>query len=76
MWSGYLNNPEATKNSIDADGWLHTGDVGFVDDDDEIFIVDRLKEIIKYKGLQVAPAELEALLITHPSIADAAVVGY
>lgn len=72
---GYLNNPEATKNSIDADGWLHTGDVGFVDDDDEIFIVDRLKEIIKYKGLQVAPAELEALLITHPSIADAAVVG-
>jgi len=76
MWSGYLNNPEATKNSIDADGWLHTGDVGFVDDDDEIFIVDRLKEIIKYKGLQVAPAELEALLITHPSIADAAVIGY
>ena len=73
--SGYLNNPEATKNSIDADGWLHTGDVGFVDDDDEIFIVDRLKEIIKYKGLQVAPAELEALLITHPSIVDAAVVG-
>ena len=62
FWSsGYLNNPEATKNSIDADGWLHTGDVGFVDDDDEIFIVDRLKEI-KYKGLQAAPAELEALL--------------
>ena len=76
FWSGYLNNLEATKNSIDADGWLHTGDVGFVDDEDEIFIVDRLKEIIKYKGLQVAPAELEALLITHPSIADAAVVGY
>ncbi|XP_066352355.1 4-coumarate--CoA ligase 1-like isoform X3 [Miscanthus floridulus] len=75
IMKGYLNNPEATKNSIDADGWLHTGDVGFVDDDDEIFIVDRLKEIIKYKGLQVAPAELEALLITHPSIADAAVIG-
>jgi len=75
IMKGYLNNPEATKNSIDADGWLHTGDVGFVDDDDEIFIVDRLKEIIKYKGLQVAPAELEALLITHPSIVDAAVVG-
>jgi 4-coumarate--CoA ligase len=74
-WSGYLNNPEATKNTIDADGWLHTGDVGFVDDDDEIFIVDRLKEIIKYRGFQVAPAELEALLITHPSITDAAVVG-
>jgi long-subunit acyl-CoA synthetase (AMP-forming) len=73
---GYLNNPEATKNTIDADGWLHTGDVGYVDDDDEIFIVDRLKEIIKYRGFQVAPAELEALLITHPSIVDAAVVGY
>ncbi|RCV30425.1 hypothetical protein SETIT_6G093400v2 [Setaria italica] len=75
IMKGYLNNPEATKNTIDADGWLHTGDVGFVDDDDEIFIVDRLKEIIKYRGFQVAPAELEALLITHPSIADAAVVG-
>ncbi|CAO2168561.1 unnamed protein product [Urochloa humidicola] len=75
IMKGYLNNPEATKNTIDANGWLHTGDVGFVDDDDEIFIVDRLKEIIKYRGFQVAPAELEALLITHPSIADAAVVG-
>lgn len=75
IMKGYLNDPEATKNTIDADGWLHTGDVGYVDDDDEIFIVDRLKEIIKYKGFQVAPAELEALLITHPSIADAAVVG-
>lgn len=73
--SGYLNDPEATRNTIDADRWLHTGDIGFVDDDDEIFIVDRLKEIIKYRGFQVAPAELEALLITHPSIADAAVVG-
>ncbi|TVT99505.1 hypothetical protein EJB05_55116, partial [Eragrostis curvula] len=75
IMKGYLNNPEATKNTIDAEGWLHTGDVGYVDDDDEIFIVDRLKEIIKYRGFQVAPAELEALLITHPSIADAAVVG-
>ncbi|XP_006659243.1 probable 4-coumarate--CoA ligase 1 [Oryza brachyantha] len=75
IMKGYLNNPEATKNTIDADGWLHTGDIGYVDDDDEIFIVDRLKEIIKYRGFQVAPAELEALLITHPNIADAAVVG-
>ncbi|KAF0899811.1 hypothetical protein E2562_024845 [Oryza meyeriana var. granulata] len=75
LMKGYLNNPEATKNTIDADGWLHTGDIGYVDDDDEIFIVDRLKEIIKYRGFQVAPAELEALLITHPSIADAAVIG-
>lgn len=73
-FAGYLNDPEATKNTIDEDGWLHTGDIGFVDDDDEIFIVDRLKEIIKYKGFQVPPAELEALLITHPEIKDAAVV--
>ena len=75
IWfAGYLNDLEATKNTIDKDGWLHTGDIGYVDDDDEIFIVDRLKEIIKYKGFQVPPAELEALLITHPEIKDAAVV--
>ncbi|VAI92754.1 unnamed protein product [Triticum turgidum subsp. durum] len=74
IMKGYLNDPEATKNTIDKDGWLHTGDIGYVDDDDEIFIVDRLKEIIKYKGFQVPPAELEALLITHAEIKDAAVV--
>ncbi|KAL6873385.1 hypothetical protein ACP4OV_013467 [Aristida adscensionis] len=74
IMKGYLNDPDATKNTIDKDGWLHTGDIGYVDDDDEIFIVDRLKEIIKYKGFQVPPAELEALLITHPEIKDAAVV--
>nr|A0A2H5AIX5.1 RecName: Full=4-coumarate-CoA ligase 1 [Narcissus pseudonarcissus]AUG71938.1 4-coumarate-CoA ligase 1 [Narcissus pseudonarcissus] len=74
IMKGYLNNPEATKQTIDEEGWLHTGDIGFVDDDDEIFIVDRLKELIKYKGFQVAPAELEAMLITHPNMADAAVV--
>jgi acyl-CoA synthetase (AMP-forming)/AMP-acid ligase II len=50
---GYLNNPEATALTIDKDGWLHTGDVGFIDDDDEVFIIDRVKEIIKYKGFQV-----------------------
>ncbi|KQK16897.1 hypothetical protein BRADI_1g31320v3 [Brachypodium distachyon] len=74
IMKGYLNDPEATKNTIDKDSWLHTGDIGYVDDDEEIFIVDRLKEIIKYKGFQVPPAELEALLITHPEIKDAAVV--
>ncbi|ESQ47751.1 hypothetical protein EUTSA_v10020406mg [Eutrema salsugineum] len=74
VMKGYLNDPEATARTIDKDGWLHTGDIGFVDDDDEIFIVDRLKELIKFKGYQVAPAELEALLISHPSIEDAAVV--
>lgn len=74
IMKGYLNDPEATERTIDKEGWLHTGDIGFVDDDDEIFIVDRLKELIKYKGFQVAPAELEAMLIAHPNIADAAVV--
>ncbi|XP_042520648.1 4-coumarate--CoA ligase 2-like [Macadamia integrifolia] len=74
IMKGYLNDPEATERTIDKEGWLHTGDVGYVDDDDELFIVDRLKEIIKYKGFQVAPAELEAMLIAHPKISDAAVV--
>ncbi|GAB4858175.1 4-coumarate--CoA ligase 3 [Ancistrocladus abbreviatus] len=74
IMKGYLNDDVATAATIDADGWLHTGDVGYVDDDDEVFIVDRVKEIIKFKGFQVPPAELEALLVSHPSIADAAVV--
>ncbi|XP_028772011.1 LOW QUALITY PROTEIN: 4-coumarate--CoA ligase 1-like [Neltuma alba] len=74
IMKGYLNDPEATKRTIDAEGWLHTGDIGYIDEDDELFIVDRLKELIKYKGFQVAPAELEALLLTHPHISDAAVV--
>ncbi|KHN17584.1 4-coumarate--CoA ligase 1 [Glycine soja] len=75
VMKGYLNDPEATERTVDKEGWLHTGDIGFIDDDDELFIVDRLKELIKYKGFQVAPAELEALLIAHPNISDAAVVG-
>ncbi|KAK8608266.1 hypothetical protein V6N13_023693 [Hibiscus sabdariffa] len=74
IMKGYLNDPEATARTIDKDGWLHTGDIGYIDNDDELFIVDRLKELIKYKGFQVAPAELEAMLIAHPDIADAAVV--
>ena len=74
MMKGYLNRPEATAATIDADGWLHTGDIGYCDAEGHFFIVDRLKELIKYKGMQVAPAELEALLLTHPSVADAAVV--
>ncbi|MBA0658706.1 hypothetical protein Goklo_010890 [Gossypium klotzschianum] len=75
IMKGYLNDPEATARTIDKDGWLHTGDIGYIDDDDELFIVDRLKELIKYKGFQVAPAELETMLIAHPDIIDAAVVG-
>jgi len=75
VMKGYLNNPEATRNAIDADGFFHTGDIGHIDDNDQYFIVDRLKELIKYKGFQVAPAELEALLLSNPKIADAAVIG-
>ena len=75
VMKGYLNNEAATKATIDDDGWLHTGDIGHVDDDGHLFVVDRLKELIKYKGFQVPPAELEALLLTHPAIADAAVIG-
>lgn len=72
--AGYLNDLEATERTIDKEGWLYTGDIGYIDEDDELFIVDRLKELIKYKGFQVAPAELEALLLSHPKISDAAVV--
>ena len=75
VMKGYLGNPGATAAMIDEDGWLHTGDVGHVDADGWLFVVDRVKELIKYKGFQVAPAELEALLLTHPGIADAAVIG-
>lgn len=71
---GYLNNPEATANTIDTEGWIHTGDIAYMDDGGYFYVVDRLKELIKYKGFQVAPAELEALLLTHPAIADAAVI--
>jgi acyl-CoA synthetase (AMP-forming)/AMP-acid ligase II len=74
IMKGYLNRPQETADSIDRDGWYHTGDVGYVDEDGYFFIVDRTKELIKYKGMQVAPAELEALLLTHPAIVDAAVV--
>jgi acyl-CoA synthetase (AMP-forming)/AMP-acid ligase II len=71
---GYLNNPGATAASINEDGWYLTGDIGYVDDDGYFRIVDRVKELIKYKGMQVAPAEVEAVLLTNPDIADAAVI--
>jgi acyl-CoA synthetase (AMP-forming)/AMP-acid ligase II len=72
---GYLDDPEATAATVDDDGWLHTGDIGRADDDGYVVLVDRVKELIKYKGYQVAPAELEAVLLEHPAVAEAAVVG-
>ncbi|SER40413.1 4-coumarate--CoA ligase family protein [Lentzea albida] len=75
VMKGYLNNPEATAATLDDEGWLHTGDVAVIDADGIVSIVDRVKELIKYKGYQVPPAELEAVLLTHEEIADAAVIG-
>jgi len=74
VMKGYLNRPDATAATIDSEQWLHTGDIGYADGDSHFFIVDRAKELIKYKGFQVPPAELEAVLLTHPAIADAAVI--
>lgn len=74
VMKGYLNNPEATQKTVDADGWLHTGDIGIADDEGYLTVVDRLKELIKVKGFQVAPAELESILLKHPKIADVAVI--
>jgi acyl-CoA synthetase (AMP-forming)/AMP-acid ligase II len=74
IMKGYLDRADATAAMIDRDGWLHTGDIGYVDADGAFYVVDRLKELIKYKGCPVAPAELEALLLTHPAVADAAVI--
>ncbi|MDA0237353.1 MAG: 4-coumarate--CoA ligase family protein [Proteobacteria bacterium] len=74
IMKGYLNRPEATAESITKEGWYRTGDIGYVDDEGFFYAVDRIKELIKYKGMQVAPAELEALLLTHPAVSDAAVI--
>lgn len=75
IMKGYVNDPAATAATIDKDNWLHTGDVAYYDNDKFFFIVDRIKELIKYKAFQVAPAELEALLLTHPAVSDSAVIG-
>ena len=72
---GYFNNPEATREAITEDGWLHTGDIVRMDPDGYVWILDRKKELIKYKGFQVPPAELEGLLLEHPAVADVAVIG-
>ncbi|XP_020582501.1 4-coumarate--CoA ligase-like 4 isoform X2 [Phalaenopsis equestris] len=73
---GYFKNPKETRSTLDSEGWLRTGDLCYIDDDGYLFVVDRLKELIKYKGYQVPPAELEALLLTHPEITDAAVIPF
>jgi 4-coumarate--CoA ligase len=71
---GYLGNEQATRESLTEDGWLRTGDLARVDEDGYFYMVDRLKELIKVSGFQVAPAELEALIVTHPAVADVAVI--
>lgn len=75
VMQGYLNNDAATAETLTPDGWLKTGDIAYIDDEGYMFIVDRLKELIKFKGFQVAPAELEATLVAHDGIIDAAVIG-
>ena len=74
VMQGYHKNPQATRDMIDDEGWLHTGDVGYLDEDGYLYVIDRIKELIKYKGLQIAPAELEAVILSHPAVADAAVI--
>lgn len=71
---GYLDNPKATAETFDGDGWLHTGDQGIIDDEGMLTITDRIKEMIKVKGIGVAPAELEDLLLGHPKVEDVAVM--
>lgn len=75
MMSGYHNNPEATRDTFDSDGWFKTGDIAIYDEDGFFSIVDRIKELIKVKGLQVSPSELEEILLGHPGVADVGVVG-
>ena len=72
---GYFGQAGATAATIDREGWLRTGDIGYVDADGDFFIVDRTKELIKYKAFQVAPAELESVLLANPAIAEACVIG-
>jgi 4-coumarate--CoA ligase len=75
VFKGYLNNLEGTKNAFSADGYFKTGDVGYQDEKGNVYITDRIKELIKYNAFQIAPAELEGILMSHPLVTDAAVIG-
>jgi 4-coumarate--CoA ligase len=75
IMKGYFHNDEATRNTIDSQGWLHTGDVAYYDEEGFFYIVDRLKELVKVKGFQVAPSELEDILRKHDKIEDVAIIG-
>lgn len=75
VFKGYLNRPRATAETIDNENWMHTGDIGYIDEQEQLYLVDRIKELIKVKGFQVPPAELEDLILSHPLIADCAVIG-
>jgi len=71
---GYLNRPDANAATLLADGWMRTGDIAYFDAEGHLYIVDRAKELIKYNAYQIAPAELEAVLVAHPAVAEAAVI--
>lgn len=75
IMKGYIGDENATRYTIDKDGWLHTGDIGYYDEDEHFFIIDRLKELIKYKGYQVPPAEIESVILTNTNVKDCAVIG-
>jgi acyl-CoA synthetase (AMP-forming)/AMP-acid ligase II len=75
IFSGYLNNIEATKQTIDSNGWLHTGDIGHYDQNERLFITDRIKEMIKYRRFPVSPVEIGQFFLTHEPVAEVAVFG-
>ncbi|XP_011872355.1 PREDICTED: 4-coumarate--CoA ligase 1-like [Vollenhovia emeryi] len=75
IMTGYYKNPEATKNTIDKEGWMHSGDIGYVDDDGELFIIYRINDLIKYRNYQISPGQIENVLTSHPAVLEAAVVG-
>ncbi|XP_032691423.1 4-coumarate--CoA ligase 1-like [Odontomachus brunneus] len=74
MMNGYYKNPEATNSTVDKEGWLHSGDLCYFDEDGELFVIDRLKELIKYRGHQISPGEIETVLMSHPAVLEVAVV--